>query len=152
MTAPPPGFSRKLLTGLAQLLAAGGVGDWDPDGVYTSAQTALTIGGLPPSPDGAIALAMYGTGTSLDDPVNADTVVQVQARMRGGADPRLVDDLADGVYDQVHGLADTRLVTGVFVLLAQRRIVAPLGRDDSGRWERADSYELTVHWPTRHRD
>jgi hypothetical protein len=152
VTAPQPGFSRKLLTGLAQLLDAVGVGDWDPDGIYTGAETALTIGGLPPSPDTAIALAMYGSGTSLDDVVNADTTVQVQFRMRGGPDPRIVDDLADGVYDHVHGLANHELATGAFVLLAQRRIVAPLGADDSARWVRADSYELMVHRPSPHRD
>ncbi|MFG2076978.1 minor capsid protein [Nonomuraea maritima] len=145
-------FTRDLLTGIAQMLAAAGVGDWDPDGVYATEQTGLTIGGLPTSPDAAIALAMYGSGTSMDDVENADTVVQVQFRMRGGPDPRIVDDLADGVYDQVHGLANHQLVTGAFVLLAQRRLVTPLGRDDSGRWERADSYEITAHRPSTHRD
>ncbi|MGW6499328.1 minor capsid protein [Nonomuraea angiospora] len=145
-------FTRDLLTGLAQMLAAAGVAEWDPDGIYMPAQTALTIGGLPTSPDAAIALAMYGSGTGMDDVVNADTTVQIQFRMRGGPDPRVVDDLADGVYDQVHGLANHELVTGAFVLLAQRRLVTPLGRDDSGRWERADSYEITAHRPSSHRD
>lgn len=145
-------FTRDLLTGLAQLLAAADVGDWDPDGVYTADQTGLTIGGLPASPDAAIALAMYGSGTSEDDVENPDTTVQIQFRMRAGPDPRIVDDLADGVYDQVHGLANFELVTGAFVLLAKRRLVTPLGRDDSGRWERADSYEIVAHRPSAHRD
>ncbi|MFC7108064.1 hypothetical protein ACFQQB_51285 [Nonomuraea rubra] len=44
------------------------------------------------------------------------------------------------------------LSTGVHVLLARRTLVAPLGRDSSGRWERADSFDLMVHRPSPHRD
>jgi hypothetical protein len=40
----------------------------------------------------------------------------------------------------------------VFVLLAQRRIIAPHTRDGSGRVERADSYELLCVRPSTYRD
>ncbi|MFF0326985.1 minor capsid protein [Nonomuraea angiospora] len=151
MTTPMPGqFSRALLNGLAELLAARGIGVWSPVGAYTPHQLALTIGGLPATPDTAISLAIYGTGG--DDLDNGDSTVLVQLRMRAKGDPRDVGDYADAVFAVLHGLTEVRLPSGVLVLLARRTVVAPPGRDSSGRWERADSYELIVHWPTPQRD
>ncbi|MDF5756659.1 minor capsid protein [Spongiactinospora sp. TRM90649] len=144
-------FSRDLLTGLAEFLAAHDVADWNEDGYYASGQVALTIGGLPPSPDRAISLAVYGAGREGDHATQADSVMQVQARIRGGTDPRLTDDLADAVFDRLHGLSEVELPTGIWLYQAQRRIVAPLDRDSSGRWGRADSYELSVLRPSSHR-
>lgn len=146
----PGQFSRALLNGLAELLASSGVGVWSPVGAYSAHQLALTIGGLPATPDTAISLAVYGTaGDGLD---SGDSTVLVQLRMRAKGDPRDVGDYADAVFSVLHGLSETRLASGVLVLLARRTVVAPPGRDSSGRWERADSYELMVHWPTALRD
>ncbi|TMR99512.1 minor capsid protein [Nonomuraea basaltis] len=145
-------FSRDLLTGLAVLLAEAGVGDWDPVGAYTESQRAITLGGLPSKPDEAIALAIYGTGAGGDDPEQSDSTVLVQARMRTATDPRVVGDYADEVFATLHGRSNLTLSTGVVVLLMQRTIVAALARDSSGRWERPDSYELMVVWPTLYRD
>ncbi|MFI6813275.1 minor capsid protein [Nonomuraea sp. NPDC050328] len=145
-------FTRDLLSGLAVLLADVGVGDWNPSGIYSDGQTAITIGGLPASPDMAIALAVYGTGRAGDDLTQSDTNTQIQVRIRGKADPRVVDDLADLVFDALHGLSNHTLDTGVHVLLAQRRIVAPIDRDANGRWGRADSYDLLVDRPSPHRN
>jgi hypothetical protein len=151
MTTPMPGqFSRALLNGLAELLASRGIGVWNPVGAYSPHQLALTIGGLPAAPDTAISLAVYGTGG--DDLDGGDSTVLVQLRMRAKGDPRDVGDYADAVFAVLHGMAETRLPSGVLVLLARRTVVAPPGRDSSGRWERADSYELQVHWPTAQRD
>jgi hypothetical protein len=145
-------FTRDLLTGFAVLLGDAGVADWNPNGIYGDTQTALTIGGLPAKPDTAIALAVYGVGQGGDDVEQPDSSVQMQARFRAKSDPRFVDDLADGVFDAIHGLASVTLSTGVHVLLARRTLVAPLGRDSSGRWERADSFDVMVHRPSPHRD
>ncbi|MEV0821954.1 minor capsid protein [Nonomuraea rubra] len=146
------GWTRDLLTGFAVLLGEASVATWNPNGIYTDNQTALTIGGLPAKPDTAIALAVYGVGQAGDDVEQPDSAVQMQARFRAKTDPRVVDDLADGVFDAIHGLANVTLSTGVHVLLARRTLVAPLGRDSSGRWERADSFDLMVHRPSPHRD
>jgi hypothetical protein len=144
-------WTRTLLSGLAQHLAASGVGVWHPNGIYAPAEVAITIGGLPSSPDTAIALAVYGVGPSGDDPTEPDSHVLAQARIRAGQDPRVVDDLADLVFDALHGLSDVVLPDGVLLLQALRTVVAPLGVDGSGRWERADSYSIRVHRPTTHR-
>lgn len=149
---PPQGWTRLLLSGLGQLLEDAGAGDWSPEGIYTAAQTAITLGGLPSSPDLAISLATYGLGQAGEDVEQTDSSVLVQFRMRGGPDPRVADDLADAVFNAIHGLSEHRLSTGVMVLLAQRRIIAPHSRDGSGRVERADSYELLCVRPSTYRD
>ncbi|MFC7641442.1 minor capsid protein [Streptosporangium lutulentum] len=129
-----------------------GRGDWNPEGIYTPEQTAITLGGLPTAPDLAIAIAAYGLGQAGDDIEQTDSSVLVQFRVRGGgSDPRVADDLADAVFNAVHGLSEYRLSTGVFVLLAERRIITPHTRDGSGRVERADSYELRCVRPSPHR-
>jgi hypothetical protein len=144
-------WTRTLLSGLAEHLAASGAGVWHPNGIYTAAETAITVGGLPAAPDTALALAVYGVGPAGDDPTEPDSEVLVQVRIRAGQDPRIVDDLADLVFDAVHGLSDVVLDGGVLLLHARRTVVAPLGVDGSGRWERADSYAIRVHRPTTHR-
>lgn len=144
-------WTRTLLSGLAIHLEASGAGVWHPNGIYAPSEVAITLGGLPSAPDTAIALAVYGVGTDGDDPTEPDSQVQVQARIRAGQDPRLVDDLADAVFDALHGLSDVVLDGGVLLLHSLRTIVAPLGVDGSGRWERADSYAIRVHRPTTHR-
>ncbi|MFI6485155.1 minor capsid protein [Nonomuraea sp. NPDC050663] len=144
-------FSLDLLTGLHEVLADAGVGHWNPSGIYTANQVGLTIGGLPPSPDRAISAAVYGTGRAGDDIAEPDSSMQVQFRIRGTGDPRTVDDLADGLFDTLHGASDVVLPTGVLLLLASRKIVAPLDKDSNGRHLRADSYELLVHRPSPHR-
>ncbi|GAA4600337.1 hypothetical protein GCM10023194_81390 [Planotetraspora phitsanulokensis] len=144
-------WTRDLLTGFAVLLADAGVATWNPSGAYSDAQTAITIGGLPAKPDTALALAVYGVGQAGDDVEQTDSAVQMQVRMRAMTDPRVVDDIADGVFDTIHGLANYTLSTGVFVLLARRTLIAPLGRDATGRWERADSFDLSVDRPSTHR-
>ncbi|MEV4806763.1 minor capsid protein [Nonomuraea sp. NPDC049421] len=144
-------WTRTLLSGLAEHLAASGAGTWHPNGIYAAHEVAITIGGLPAAPDTAITLAVYGVGPGGDDPTDPDSHVLVQARIRAGQDPRAVDDLADAVFDALHGLSDVVLDSGVLLLQALRTVVAPLGVDGSGRWERADSYAIRVHRPTAHR-
>ncbi|MEU1883430.1 minor capsid protein [Streptosporangium sp. NPDC020072] len=144
-------WTRTLLSGLAQHMADRGCGVWNPSGIYTADQVALTIGGLPSSPDTALALAVYGVGPAGEDPTEPDSQVLMQVRIRGGQDSRVVDDLADLAFDALHGLSNQVLVGGAVVLLSQRHLIAPLGVDSSGRWERADSYAMRVHRPSPYR-
>ncbi|MFC7108063.1 hypothetical protein ACFQQB_51280 [Nonomuraea rubra] len=83
------GWTRDLLTGFAVLLGEADVATWNPNGIYTDNQTALTIGGLPAKPDTAIALAVYGVGQAGDDVEQPDSAVQMQARFRAKTDPGL---------------------------------------------------------------
>ena len=143
------GYRTDLLTGLARHLAAEGIGTWNPDGVYTPAQTGVVLGAVPPAPDRIITLTGYGV---TDDLVHADTITGIQVRCRwAGRDPRPVDDLADLVFDLWHGAGPLTLPTGVRVLQLERRSSASLGTDDNGRWSRSDNYYATTHRPSPHR-
>ncbi|MFF0860899.1 minor capsid protein [Nonomuraea sp. NPDC003560] len=141
-------WTTNILTEVAERLAAANAGVWRPSGPpYTAAETAITLGRLPISPDRAIALAAYGVDQFADDPVNTDGTQGVQLRIRGTTDPRVVDDIADACFDALQGWQNP----AAGILLCTRRINAPMGVDGNQRWERADSYHLLVHRPTSNR-
>lgn len=135
-----------LLTALAERLRVQGVGVWRPSGPeYAPNETAIVFGRLPSTPDRAIALAAYGVDQFADDPVNTDGTQGVQLRIRGiPLDPRSVDGIADACFDALQGWQNP----AAGILLATRRINAPMGVDGNQRFERADSYHLLVHRPS----
>ena len=144
------GFSTDLLTGLAVHLAAGGLGaTWNTSGAYTALQTGIVLGNVPQSPDRIITLTGYGVG---DSPNLSDSVLGVQVRCRwGGSDPRPVDDLADSIFNLLHGKTALTLTTGVTVVQCLRQSATTLGQDGNSRWSNASNYYLTVHRPSTHR-
>ena len=144
------GFSTDLLTGLAVHLAAGSIGAaWNTSGAYTVLQTGIVLGNVPQSPDRIITLAAYGVS---DSPALSDSVLGVQVRCRwGGQDPRPVDDLADSIFNLLHGKTALALTTGVTVVQCLRQSATTLGQDENGRWSNASNYYITVHRPSTHR-
>ncbi|MFD0886770.1 minor capsid protein [Streptosporangium algeriense] len=141
-------WTTTILTAIAEQLHAAGAGVWRPDGPpYSAAETAIVFGRLPTEPDRAIALVCYGVDQDADDPVNTDSTIGVQLRVRGTTDPREVDRIADAAFGALQGWA----APAAGILLMTRRIQAPMGTDGNGRWERADSYRLLTHHPTTHR-
>ncbi|MEK8108659.1 hypothetical protein NKG94_34495 [Micromonospora sp. M12] len=78
------GWTSRLITGLAEHLAAAGIGTWRASGIYQAAETAIVIRAVPPSPDRLITLAAYVVGGGHG---NASTTQGVQIRLRGGKDP-----------------------------------------------------------------
>lgn len=146
------GYSTNLLSGLAALLQTAGIGTWSTSAVYTSAQTGIVLGTIPSTPDRIVALTAYPV---RDDPALSDSVVGVQVRCRwGGQDPRLVDDLADLIFDYLHGKTHFTVGTGaaaVTIVQCLRQSYAPLGRDQNGRWERSDNYYVTCWRPGTNR-
>lgn len=142
------GYTTDLLTGLAQLLAAEGIGVWNTDAAYTDAQTGILLDVMPSTPDNVIVLSGYSVS---DDPVHADTTTGVQIRTRTGTpDPRPTDDLADSIFDLLHGAQDLTL-GGVRVQQARRISWTPLGPDQTRRHERADNYYLDTWRPAPNR-
>lgn len=139
------GYQTNLATGFAQLLAASGVGTWNPAGMYASTDTGIVLKVMPTVPDNAITLSTYPV---TDDPTTADTVTGLQVKTRsGGQDPRPVDDLADEVFDQLQGLHGVTLSTGVRVLEVEHKGGSSLGQDDLKRWARVDNYYVTTYRP-----
>lgn len=140
-------FSEDLLNGLAAFLAAAGAGTYRSGGAYAAGETGIFFAAMPQTPDRAIVLSDYPV---TDDPSLSDSVVGVQVRCRGGADWHDVKAIADAVFDVLHGKTAFDAGT-VRVVQALRRSGAPLGRDDSNRWEHSDNYYLTVHRPSANR-
>lgn len=143
------GYQTNLTEGFAQLLAAAGVGAWNPTGVYQSTDLGILLKLLNATPDNAIALTAYPV---TDDPTLSDTVTGLQVMTRaGGQDPRPVDDIADAVFNQLQGLHDTDLATGVHVVLVEHKGGSSMGQDDLHRWSRVDNYYVTAWRPSSHR-
>lgn len=142
------GHTTDLLTGVAEHLAAQGVGTWRTTGVYAATETGIVLGLLPPSPDNVIALTGYSVS---DDPTLSDGVMGVQVRTRTkGLDPRPTADLADAIFDALQGLGDV-VLGGVRVQIVTRQSWVPLGADANGRQQRSDNYYATAHHPSSHR-
>lgn len=142
------GYTTDLLEGLAEHLAGAGIGVWDTDAAYTAAQVGIVLDVVPQDPPGVIVLSGYSV---TDDPSLSDTVTGVQIRTRAGSvDPRPTDDIADQIFDQLHGAQDLDL-NGIRVQLARRTSWTPLGPDQNRRHERSDNYYLTTHRPSPHR-
>ncbi len=143
------GFTDDLLAGVAQYLAGGGVGTWRADGAYLPTDPEpIVITAVPSAPDRVIVLTPY---TVSDDGSLSDSVQGLQVRLRGTVDPRVVQGLADRVFDRLHGSHGVTLPGGLRLVIAERRSGTPLGTDGTGRHERSENYHLTVWRPSPHR-
>jgi hypothetical protein len=144
------GIESLLLTGLAVLLDATGLGSWRPDGsAYIPAEVGVCLDTFPASPDSVITLSDYVVS---DDPSVSDSIIGVQVRTRrGGKDPRPVKDLDGAIFDLLHGMPVTTLAGGVKVVSCFRRSGTSLGADANQRWQRSSNYYMTVHRPSQNR-
>ena len=143
------GFSTLLLTGLAADLATASIGTWNTSGVYTVTQTGIVLGTVPQGPDRIVTLTAYPVS---DSPNLSDSVIGVQVRCRwGGQDPRLVEDLADLIYNRWHGMTNVTLTGGVRVVQCLRQSAVPIGQDANLRWMNSSNYYLTVQRPSTNR-
>lgn len=107
---------------------------------------------LPPSPDTALAVALYAGGES--DSANPWDSPNVQVRVRGPAtDARVAEQLAQAVYDHIHGLGDRALAGGTWLELAVGNQAGPIfaGVDEQGRAEFTVNFRCDVQrsTPTR---
>lgn len=143
------GYTRDSLDGLARLLASRSVGTYRETGAYLPGETGIIIGLVPQSPDRVICLIPYPL---TDDPTLSNSVMGLQVRSRAaGRDVRDAFDLADAVFDQLHGLGDIDLAPGVRLHIAERQSGVPLGEDSNGRAEWSDNYQLTLDRASAHR-
>ena len=144
-------FTTVLLDGLAQYLENADVGTFHSSGVaYSTSPTArpgIFIDGVPATPDRVIVLTVYG---EVDDPTQATTEVQVQARVRGTKDPRTAYETADAIFEAFQNLPRSAIggttVAGIFRISS-----AYIGIDTNGRHERASNFRILVHRPTLYR-
>src|SRR5699024_11393597 len=98
--------TRARVVGLAEHVAAAGIGTWSPDGMFTPRQTGITTKDMPASPDRVIAISPYSTTNELQ----GETIQPVQFRCRGSeGKPLDSDDLADALYQLLHGAQNLNL-------------------------------------------
>jgi hypothetical protein len=143
------GWTVNLLTGMAQYLAAGGAGTWDPPGgVFTAGQTGIVLRDIPATPDRLITLAPYPVASV---PGLADVTQGVQLRVRGTEDPRVCEDIGDACYELLHGLS--HLATGapvwggISIVQVYRQSALSLGQDGNSRWEASHNYYVEAMRP-----
>ncbi|MGY4990903.1 minor capsid protein [Streptomyces nigrescens] len=136
-----------LLDGIAHLLAEQQLATYDPKGVTGD----LFIESMPPAPDCAVGLWLYGG--EAPDARNAYDRPRLQVRVRGGPDPRTSRARCWAIYSALHGLAGAGLADGTWLVLAAARSTpAPMGPDSTGRHEHVVNFDLDVSAPTSHRD
>lgn len=138
-------FTADLLRGLGAYLAAASIGvAYKPAGVYLATDTGVVFGLYPTSPDRCIAMTAYATS---DEAKVALSRIRVELAFRGVPNDSLdVDDLADSVFNVLHGYEDLTFGSA-HVDQALRVISHATGVDDSKRSQRSDSYDLDVDVP-----
>jgi hypothetical protein len=135
-----------LAEGIAQYLTARGLLTYDPDGVTGD----TFIDTMPPQPDQAVALTLYGSGEP--DPLAEDDQVSLQVRIRGTEDPRLSRRRSQAIYSVLHGAAGLVLPDGTFLILAiAQQTTTSLGIDQNNRHEHVVNYRINYSNPTEHR-
>ncbi|MGY0023757.1 minor capsid protein [Streptomyces sp. YJ-C3] len=139
------GYTSTLLDGIAVLLADAGAGVFRPDGAIADEETGIYRAVIPAAPDRALGLTAY----PVEDTHLTDATTGVQIRMRAGRDPDAVDDLADAVFNVLHG-RENYDAGGVFVELSWRQSQAWIGQDEHGRMELTSNYYLRTTRPGPH--
>jgi hypothetical protein len=136
-----------LLEGLAELLAIRGHGVWRPTGKYTDPEVGIVLETVPQAPAQLISLWAYG-GVEADAR-NAIDEPSVQVRVRGNSDPRISRDLAQSIYDELHGDAHFALPDGTWVESVIGINAGPthLGQDGNSRHEHVVSFRFEINNP-----
>lgn len=132
--------TRDILTGYAALIAAAGIGVWNPSGVYQTTDTGIYVKTMPDGdtiPDRCIVLNVIPLTDDVSIPFGR-VMIQVAARGQRG-DPFDVDDILDPVFDLMQGrIGDTFGDTSVAQVFRSGSV--PMGQDSQSRWTRADKY------------
>lgn len=135
--------SITIAAALGQHLADAGIARYEPDGMYPDGGLPVVVfGRMPPTPDGAIVVTTYNEQTQRAGKAAPDVFIQIRCRT-AGRDPRTTEQLSDTIYrliDRPH-----QRWGQVTVRDCNRVVYAPLGADDNGRYERADSYRLHIN-------
>lgn len=133
-----------LVVGLAQFLAAAGIGTYRPAGGYLASETAIVFGDLPTAPDRAVGIGVYGAVDEGSVPLSS---LRVQFLCRGSRDDSLdPGEVAGAIFTVLQGLQHQDF-GAAHVNLAQRVSRIPLGIDEAKRSLRADNYALDVDMP-----
>ncbi|MGW8374264.1 minor capsid protein [Streptomyces sp. ODS28] len=119
---------------------------YDPTGIAGD----CFIETMPPAPDQAVSLSLYGAGAV--DARNGWDERRVQVRCRGTADPRISRRRVESLYSELHGLAGVELPGAVWLVLAAAVTApSPIGADEKGRHEHVVNIRLDLEAPSPRR-
>lgn len=129
-----------MIVALAEILAARGVGQWNPDPAvkYPTNVVGIFYGPIGTTPDRAIGITRYGgTGPLTNDDHRGRRLVQIRVRGKPG-DTKSADDLADAVDAVLARMPPTQ---GLSSEWASGPL--PLGADGNRRTELTLNYLVT---------
>ena len=101
------------------------------------------ISTMPDKPDTVVMVTEYG---STSDDKNPFDDISIQVRVRGTRDPRVSYNIAKEIYDELHGLTNTVLIsdgTRIVKVVAQNTPI-DIGRDDNLRHEWTVNLQIEV--------
>ena len=134
---------------IAQYLDSLGHGTYDPTGTSGN----IFIDALPSSPDEAIMIESTG-GTEMDSLLGYDMPTR-RILVRGGQDPREPKQLAKGIYNDLHGFSNDRLIEGgIFVVGAHGIQSGPVnvGQDDNNRHRFSINFRFRIRNKSKFRE
>lgn len=125
---------------MAVLLDSAGLVNYDESGVGGD----CFLEGLPDSPDDGVTLV--STGGSPPEFKLAYDVPSFQVIVRGGRNPKPVHDRCKAIIDTLHGLGDTELPTGTWLVKCAALQSEPitLGRDSLQRQRYSVNFDCEV--------
>ena len=131
------------LDGLARHLHDADLVTYDADGILAG-DWPVALETVPQTPDQMVVLTGYG-GPGSDSKLGYDTP-RVQARSRGGPDPRLSRGQLQAIYDALHGLGPVTLPDGTLLLSCVGLQSSPqsLGTDSNNRHEHVINFEVEI--------
>ena len=147
MTLPAAGYLEPFAEGIAQLIAAEDIAEWDSTGNYTADQVGTVIAVMPTEPDGIVSLTPYPISDTL---FTDDSVIALRVHLRGSADPRPVLQRNDQIFDLLQGLRGVE-VGGAYVVVMWRQSSLLPVQDANQRWEISTVFYARVNWPSQHR-
>ena len=101
------------------------------------------ISTMPDKPDTLVMVSEYG---STSDDKNPFDDISIQVRVRGTRDPRVSYNIAKEIYDELHGLTNTVLIsdgTRIVKVVTQNTPI-DIGRDDNLRHEWTVNLQIEV--------
>lgn len=135
--------SLDLLDAISNIIVSGVPGTaFNTSGTYTTGQVGIFHMLMPSTPDEVIVLTWV---PQVEDPSLPQGVGLLQVRCRGAANkPRRPLELLDQVSAIFLGRMTIPLSATVQIMQVRDRVRAPLGMDDSKRWDWTDNYTLDV--------
>lgn len=136
-----------MLTGVAELLAAAGVGSWNPTTVVALSPTVPAIGVTATPPDAPLSITL--NNYTVDQSAKlTDRVEGLNVRIRGDRRPNTAKHIAHQVWLALHALGRRTLGTvpdQVPVVDVFWQSEAEIGPDQNGRFERSINYYVRMN-------